>query len=97
MDEQLRQRLEEARRLIRAADARLRFYAFVPNASEDILEVARGDWYAAEDILWDVLKGRAKDARAIDAFAAVTGTLILFIDTLAAGLESLEQPPPGTA
>jgi hypothetical protein len=27
----------------------LRFYAYLPNSSEDMLEAARGDWYAAED------------------------------------------------
>ncbi len=97
-DEQLRQRLEQARRLILAADARLRFYAFVPNASEDMLEAARGDWYAAEDIIWEAFKGRAKNTMAVDAFTAVAGTLILMIDTLAVGTESPEQqPPPATA
>ena len=96
-DEQLRQRLEEARQLILAADARLRFYAFVPNASEDMLETARGDWYAAEDIIWDVFKGRAKNTVAVDAFTAVTGALILLIDTLVEGTESPTQPPTDTA
>ena len=96
-DEQLRQRLEEARQLILAADARLRFYAFVPNASEDMLETARGDWYAAEDIIWDVFKGRAKNTVAVDAFTGVTRALILLIDTLAEGTESPAQPPTDTA
>ena len=41
MDEQLRQRLDEARRLILAADAHVLFYAFVPNVNEDELETAR--------------------------------------------------------
>jgi hypothetical protein len=97
MDEkQLRQRLDEARGLILAADARLRFYAFVPNVSEDELELARGDWYAAEDIIWEVLKARAKDVRVIDSFTDVSGALSLLIDTLAVGQESPEQsPPPG--
>jgi len=96
-EEQLRQRLEQARQLILAADARLRFYAFVPNASEDMLETARGDWYAAEDIIWEVFKRRARNTMAVDAFTAVAETLILMIDTLAEGMESPEQPPPDTA
>ncbi len=95
--EQLRQRLYEARGLILAADARLRFYAFVPNVSEDDLELARGDWYAAEDIIWEVLKARAKDVSVIDSFTNVSGALSLLIDTLAVDRASPEQsPPPGT-
>ena len=94
-EEQLRQRLDEARRLILAADARVRFYAFVPNVSEDELELARGDWYAADDIIWEVLKARAKDdVRVIDSFTDVSGALSLLIDTLAVGGESPEHPPP---
>ena len=95
MDEQLRQGLEEARQLLLSADARLRFYAYVPGARDDVLEQARGDWQKAETILWDSVKEREQVVGAMDAFSNASAALALLMDTLAAvGLELSEGPRP---
>jgi hypothetical protein len=94
MDEQLRQGLEEARQLILSADARLRFYAYVPGARDDVLEQARGDWQKAETILWASVKEREQVVGAMDAFSNATAALAFLMDTLAVGLELSEGPPP---
>ena len=94
MDEQLRQGLEEARQLILSADARLRFYAYVPGgARDDVLEQARGDWQKAETILWDSVKEREQVVGAMDAFSNASAALALLMDTLVAvGVEVSEGP-----
>ena len=94
MDEQLRQGLEEARQLILSADARLRFYAYVPGARDDVLEQARADWQKAETILWDSVKQREQVVGAMGAFTNASAALALLMDTLAVGLELSEGPPP---
>jgi hypothetical protein len=94
MDEQLRQGLEEAGQLILSADARLRFYAYVPGARDDVLEQARADWQKAETILWDSVKEREQVVGAMDAFTNASAALALLMDTLAVGLELSEGPPP---
>ncbi len=94
MDEQLRQGLEEAGQLILSADARLRFYAYVPGARDDVLEQARADWQKAETILWDSVKEREQVVGAMDAFSNASAALALLMDTLAVGVELSEGPPP---
>jgi hypothetical protein len=58
MDEQTSQKLEEAKHRILTADARLRIYAYSPDADEHTLYNARSDWQQAETILWEAVKER---------------------------------------
>ncbi len=98
MDEQVRQsleRLERARRQILAADARLRFYAYVDGASDDELGRARGDWNAAVETLWRELQARPEALESIEAFSNVTESLVILTDTLEIGLKAPEGAPPG--
>lgn len=96
MDEELRRGLERARRLILSADARLRFYAYVEGADEYVLVNARADWHNAESHLWDSIREKEQVVASMDAFANAAAALALLMDTLAVGLESPEELPPGT-
>ena len=96
MYEQLPQNLRRARELILSADARLRYYAYIPEATEDQITQARGDWNAALANLWESLgDGRQlrDEARAGEVLAAstqATDALVVLIEALG------RKPAPGS-
>ncbi|MDX6381162.1 MAG: hypothetical protein QOI57_2186 [Rubrobacteraceae bacterium] len=55
-EEELRRKLEEAKRLLMVADAHLRLYFYDPGSDELSREKARSEWVAATDILWQAMQ-----------------------------------------
>jgi hypothetical protein len=93
VDEQHRRdNLQRARLLILSAEARLRYYAYVEEASDDALTQAIGDWTRAEELLWGAVRERRQVRDSMTAFTEAASALALLMDTLAAGTEPPEAP-----
>ena len=77
-----------ARELILSAEARLRYYAYVPGANDAELTHARDAWNKALDILWESLRERTQpgdgthSGEALAAFTQATDALVVLIEVL---------------
>ena len=83
MDDQSRRRLMDASKGILTAEALLRFYAYVPEATSEHVSRARGEWNAALDTLWPVLQDRELVQRNAEEIRIAAEAMVILLDRLA--------------